>query len=207
VQDFIKQRPGDRFGLILFGEFAHMQAPLTYDHPALQKLLAISEPGMAGPATAIGDAIASSVINLRQYKSKKVLILLTDGIDNTSKVPIKKAVEIAKAEGIKIYTIGLGTAGAVPFPGPGGEIIMIEAPIDEVTLQNIAKVTGGLYYHAQSVQGLKAIYREIDNLEKTEYTKNYYKITTPLYQYPLTAALCLIIFAIFYPFFNGRRLW
>lgn len=194
VGKFVESRKGDRVGLITFGENAYLYTPLTYDTVAVRDMLNEISTGMAGNATAIGDAIGLGVKILRDRpEGSRVLMLLTDGEDNVSQVPPLKAAELAKQYGVKIYTVGVGKNGPVPFPNGFGGYAMAEMPIDEALLKNIASMTGGVYYRATDQRSLKEIYDSIDKLEKTKTEKTSFFIREPLYTYPLGAAILLLI--------------
>ncbi|MEN8176518.1 MAG: VWA domain-containing protein, partial [Pseudomonadota bacterium] len=186
---FVTQRQGDRIGLILFGDNAFVQAPLTRDGAALATLLENTVPRMAGDATAIGDAIGLAVKKLRERpEGSRVLVLLTDGENTAGTLPPVEATRIARASGVRIYTIGVGSEGKVPFPDDG-VLTMVEMPIDEDLLRGVADATGGAYFRATDTLALEEIYRRIDTLEKTEAETRSVMIPTPLYRWPLTVAL------------------
>ena len=192
VGNFIKGREGDRLALILFGQNAYLQVPFTLDTTSVRLMLDGAAAGMAGNATAIGDAIGLAVRMLRDRpEGSRVLILLTDGEDNSSSIPPLEASKLAKQYGIKIYTIGIGKEGLVPFPNQFGGYGMVEVSIDETLLKEISEETGGQYFSATNQKTLASIYAKIDELEKSEANETSFFIRKPLYQYPLT--LCLII--------------
>jgi Ca-activated chloride channel family protein len=193
VKDFVKKRSGDRVGLILFGEHAYLQSPLTLDTDAVSKMLDNSLSGMAGDATAIGDAIGLAVKTLRDRPAKsRALILLTDGEDNASTIPPIQAAQLAKQYGIHIYTIVIGKEGVVPFPDPSGETVMVESHVDTTLTKKIAEMTGGEFYRSQDQKSLASIYDRIDELEKSESEAQPTLIRKPLYPYPMTVALILL---------------
>lgn len=195
VSRFVRGRQGDRVGLISFGEHAYLHVPLTLDTLSVSKMLEHTLSGMAGNGTAIGDAIGLSVKTLRERpEGSRVLILLTDGVDNSSRIPPKEAAKLAKQYGIKIYTIGVGSYGPVPFPTKHGGIGMAEVPMDEELLKEIAAMTGGQYYHAADQKALQSIYATINQLEKTEAEMSIILIRDPLYRYPLLMSVLLITF-------------
>jgi Ca-activated chloride channel family protein len=200
VSRFVLGRQGDRVGLITFGEHAYLQVPLTLDTLSVSKMLDNTAPGMAGNATAIGDAIGLSVRTLRgRPEGSRVLVLLTDGEDNASTIPPLEAAKLAKQYGIKIYTIGIGSkAGSVPFPTNFGGYQMVQISMDEDLLKEIAAITDGQYFSATNQKGLEAIYKKIDELEKTESNENVFFIREPLYRYPLTAALTFLLLLAIY---------
>ncbi|HSA59762.1 MAG TPA: VWA domain-containing protein [bacterium] len=172
VSDFLQRRPGDRLGMVVFGEQAFTQAPLTLDHDLLQTLLQDLTIGMAGDATAIGSAVGVSVNRLKDLKAKsKIVVLLTDGRSNAGDLTPKQAAEAAAAFGVKIYTIGVGSEGPAPFVIDslfGPQTVYQEADLDEPTLQEIAEITHARYFRAKDTKSLSEIYGEIDRLEKSQ---------------------------------------
>src|SRR5277367_3334970 len=182
LKDFIDKRPSDRLGLVVFAAQAFIATPLTLDHDFLQEDLNRLEIGSIDQnATAIGDALATAVNRLRDLKAKsKIVILMTDGQNNSGKIQPMMAADAAQALGIKVYTIGIGEQGEAPMPvgrNPyTGETVYQNVPVDvdEVTLQKIADATGGKYYRADNAKKFRQIYAEIDKLEKTEAVINKY---------------------------------
>lgn len=209
VGNFIQGRQGDRVGLILFGQNAYLQTPLTLDITSVQKMLQDTVVGMAGNATAIGDAIGLAVRNLRERPSgSRVLILLTDGEDNASSIPPLEAAKLAKQYDVRIYTIGVGTSGLVPFPSKwGGGLGMGKVSIDEELLKKISEETKGQYFSATSQKILKSIYEKINELEKTEANETVFLIREPLYQYPLTLSLLILSLLTFLTFLQRRNVY
>jgi Ca-activated chloride channel family protein len=183
--DFIERRAGDRVGLILFGTQAYQQAPLTFDRPTVRTLLFEAEVGLAGKATAIGDAIGLAVKRLRDdAATDRVLILLTDGANTAGSIEPRKAAELAAKEGVRIYTIGVGSEPRGAFGlSLGG------AQIDEPTLEAIAQATGGRFFRARDLRGLQAIYAALDELEPKVSDEQTYRPVADLFQWPLGAAL------------------
>ena len=169
AKSFIDERGGDRVGLVLFGSRAYLQAPLTLDHATLDAMLDEAEIGLAGEETAIGDAIGLAVKHLRERPAEeRVLILLSDGANNAGVLEPVQAAEIAAAEGIRIYTIGLGTgAGAVRTPF-GTRLAPGAGALDEATLHLVAELTVGAYFRARDTAGLVGAHQQIDALETTE---------------------------------------
>jgi Ca-activated chloride channel family protein len=152
--------------------------------------------GMAGYATAIGDAIGLSVKNLRERPNgSKAIVLLTDGDDNSSTIPPLEAAKLAKQYGIHIYTVVIGKEGVVPFPDGHGGIQMVESQVDTSLTQKIAEETGGAFYRATDRAGLEKIYDEIDRLEKSKSESRSIFIREPLYEYPLGLSLVLFLIA------------
>lgn len=172
VEEFVKKRENDQIGLVVFGAEAFTQCPLTLDHGILATFLDRLEIGMAGDATAIGSALGVAVKRLRQSEAEsKVIILLTDGRNNAGALSPKKAAEIARTFGVKVYAIGVGSPGRAPFLVDsifGRQVVYQDVDLDEAGLEEIAALTGGAYYRAQDSGALAAIYGEIDQLEKTE---------------------------------------
>lgn len=206
VSKFVLGRQGDRVGLVTFGEHAYLHVPLTLDTPSVSKMLNNTVSGMAGNATAIGDAIGLSVRMLRERpEGSRVIILLTDGEDNASSIPPLEAAKLAKQYGIRIYTIGVGKNGNVPFPNGFGGYQMVRFTMDEELLKDIAYTTGGQYFLATNQKILSDIYNKIDELEKTESNENIYLIREPLYYYPLGAALALLFILTLYQILDRRQ--
>lgn len=202
VADFIQKRTNDRIALVVFSALAYTVCPLTTDYDWLASNLERVELGMIKDGTAIGSAIATSVTRLKQSKAKsRIIILLTDGMNNAGKIDPIEAAQAAKVFGIKIYTIGAGTKGTVPFPAKdmfgrkGYRNVIID--LDDKTLTEIAKVTGGQYFRAIDTASLRDIYQEIDKLEKTEIEEYGYFEYTELFDKFLFAALILLLLEIF----------
>ena len=201
VSEFIAGRDGDRIGMVVFGTNAYTQVPLTRDYNTLEFILDRLKIGAAGDKTAIGDAIGISLKRLRDIKSKSnVIILLTDGVSNTGELSPVDATAIAVEQGVKIYTIGVGTSGRAPFlvnhPLFGQRYVYQQVDMDEAALQNIADKTGGLYFKAESTEALKRIYETIDTMEKTEAKSNEYAVYNDLYPWLVSVALLLLIMRI-----------
>ncbi len=194
VSKFVRERLGDRVGLILFGEQAYLHVPLTLDTVSVSLMLNNAVSGMAGDATSIGDAIGLAVRNLRERpEGSRVIILLTDGEDTASAVPPLEAAKLAKQYGIRIYTIGVGQDGPAPYPDDLRGVIMAELPMDEELLKDIARETDGEYFLATDTDSLESIYDTINTLEKTESDVREYLIRQPLYRYPLGMACALFL--------------
>jgi Ca-activated chloride channel homolog len=173
LKDFIARRSGDRLGLILFGTNAYLQTPLTFDQRTLEQFLLEAEIGIAGQATAIGDAIGLAIKRLQDHpKNSRVLILLTDGSNTAGNVEPLQAAKLAKEKSLKIYTVGIG-ADEMEAQGFFGspffkQTINPSADLDEKTLTAIAEATGGQYFRAKTAQDLANIYQKLDALEKIE---------------------------------------
>lgn len=199
VGKFVLGRQGDRVGLITFGENAYLHVPLTLDTFSVSRMLNDTVSGMAGNATAIGDAIGLGVRTLReQPEGSRVLIFLTDGEDNVSKIPPLEAAKLAKQYGIKIYTIGIGKNGSVPFPNNFGGYSMVEVSLDEKLLKEIADLTGGHYFLATDQKTFESIYSKINELEKTESNQTVYLIREPYYHYFLMLAMIFFLMITLY---------
>lgn len=173
VRDFITKRKGDRIGIVVFGSQAYTQCPLTLDQRALKEYLNLIQTGIAGGETAIGDGIGIALKGLKEIKGdSKVMVLVSDGESNAGLLNPIRSAEIAKELGIKIYTIGIGSSGQVPFPVENmfGRTILTQQtlPVDEKTLKEIADITGGKYFFAQNTEALVKVYDEIDKLEARE---------------------------------------
>lgn len=201
VKDFIKRRTNDRIGLVVFAGRAYTQCPMTLDYGMLLQLLEKAEIGMIEDGTAIGSAIGSSVDRLKDTKAKsKVMILLTDGRNNAGEIDPFTAAEIARAFGVKIYTIGAGTKGLAPFPAFdifGNKVMkQVKIDVDDDALTEIAKITDGIYYRATDTESLKEIYNRIDKLEKTEAEVTQYTEYNELFYYFLLPAFGLLLFEI-----------
>ncbi|MEA3477468.1 MAG: VWA domain-containing protein [Bacteroidota bacterium] len=172
ASDFIRGRPNDRVGLVIFSGETFTQSPLTTDHSIIENLFKDIKSGMIEDGTAIGDGLATSVSRLKESEAiSKVVILITDGVNNAGSVDPISAAEIAKLYGVRIYTIGVGSMGTAPYPVQtpfGIQYQNMEVKIDEQLLQQVAEATEGRYFRATSNQKLEEIYREIDQLEKSK---------------------------------------
>lgn len=196
LSDFISRRKGDRLGLILFGDKAYVQAPLTFDLATVQRFLEESQIGFAGQQTAIGDAIGLSVKRLRERPGNRhIMVLLTDGSNTAGKVQPLTAAKLAADNNITIYTIGVG-ADEMLKPGIfgssfGSRRVNPSADLDEKTLQAIAKTTGGKYFRARNPNELVNIYQLLDELEPVEDNEQTFRPTQALFYWPLAAAFVL----------------
>ncbi len=198
VGDFIERRVGDRIGLILFGERAYLQAPLTFDRKTVRTLLEESALGLAGKSTAIGDAIGLAVKRLRKAKAKnkdikKVLILVTDGANTAGAIAPLDAADLAAHEGLKIYTIGIGADEMLVRSLFGVQRINPSRDLDEKTLRAIAEKTGGRYFRARDTQELEKIYALLDKLEPVEHDPQHYRPQKALFYWPGGLALLLAL--------------
>jgi Ca-activated chloride channel family protein len=199
ASDFVERREGDRIGLILFGERAYLQVPLTLDRETVNVLLMEAFIGLAGEKTAIGDAITLAVRRVHEQESNagdQVLVLLTDGANTAGEVNPIKAAELAQQVGLRIYTIGIGAEKLEVSSLIGGRRqINPSADLDEATLTEIAELTGGRYFRATDTSSLQDIYKLVDELEPVEEAESGFRPVKSYFYYPLAAALLLVILA------------
>lgn len=199
ASSFIGDRYGDRIGLVVFAGEAYTQSPLTTDQSSLQTLLGRIRSGVIADGTAIGNGLATAINRLRESDAKsKVIILLTDGVNNRGEIAPLTAAQIAKEFGIKIYTIGVGTEGEAPFPvfdnnGRVVQTVNMKVEIDEPMLRKIASETGGEYFRATDRQTLQAIYDRINEMEKSRVEINEYTTLHEEYLPYLIAAIVLLV--------------
>jgi Ca-activated chloride channel homolog len=213
IGDFVAHRVDDRIGIVIFGARAATRVPITYDRDVAQVILEKAQVGENGDGTAIGSAIATAVNRLRRSKSRsRVIILVTDGVNNSGSIEPLTAAQIAAKEGIKVYTVGVGSRGPVPIPVKRqdpftGEIVttyqVVRADLDEETLAAIAKTTGGAYFRATSAKTMGDVLARIDTLEKTRLTAPKSEKVDELYFRPLAAGM--IAFAL--SLLGGETLW
>jgi Ca-activated chloride channel homolog len=212
VSRFIEERPNDRIGLIAFAAAPYLVSPLTLDHDWLQQNLERVNTALAGEdGTAIGSAIAASVNRLRNTNAKsKIVILLTDGMNNTGKISPLAAAEAAKAMGVKVYTIGVGVRGMAPIPmhdqAGNTRIMMDKVDVDEKTLQAVAATTGGTFYRATDTDSLQKIYEQINRLETTAQTVQKFEHVEELYSWALIPSAAIFGFALLLQNTRFRRL-
>ncbi len=197
ARDLLAGRAGDRIGLVVFGTEAYTQLPLTRDYNAIVQALERMELGSAGRTTSIGDGLGISVKRLMDVPSKSnVIILLTDGRNNSGELSPSLAADIAARSGIRVYTIGVGGKEPAPFvienPMFGKQVVYQNVDIDEETLEDVAKKTGGLYFRAENTDGLAQIYKTIDQLEKTEATMKIHADYRELYAWFVLPAFVLL---------------
>lgn len=195
--DFIKARPDDRIGLVIFSGESFTQCPLTIDHDVLINLFSDVKNGMIDDGTAIGMGLATAVNRLKDSEAKsKVIILLTDGVNNTGSIPPITAAQIAKQFNIRVYTVGIGTNGSAPYPFKDqfGNVHyqMIPVDVDEKTLTQIADITGGKYFRARNNNELTQIYSQIDKMEKVKIAVTQYHKKTERYLPIAIIALILL---------------
>jgi Ca-activated chloride channel family protein len=198
TEKFIDARLNDRIGLVIFSAKSFTQCPITVDHSVLKNLLKQIKSGLIEDGTAIGMGLATAVDRLRDSKAKsKVIILLTDGINNTGIVSPLTAAELAKTFNIKVYTIGVGTLGKAPYPiqTPFGiQYMNVDVEIDEPLLQEIAKSTGGKYFRATNNKALETIYSEIDKMEKTKVEQRVFtNFTDEFFPFLLAGSIILLL--------------
>ncbi len=200
IDQFIQARVSDRIGLVIFSREAFTQCPLTIDYSVLRNLLKEIKSGMIEDGTAIGNAIANGVNRLKDSDAKsRVIILLTDGINNAGEVNPISAAQIAKTFGIRIYTIGVGTRGEAPYPVQtpfGLKYQMVPVEIDEAVLKEIASTTNGQYFRATNNKALSQIYSEIDKMEKTRVEVTSYKNAKELFYNWLLGGLILLFIEV-----------
>jgi Ca-activated chloride channel family protein len=211
VARFIEERPNDRIGLIAFAASPYLVSPLTLDHDWLLQNLERVNVGIGDDGTAIGSAIAAAVNHLRTTAAKsKVVILLTDGVNNTGKIAPLAAAEAARALGVKVYTIGVGVRGKAPIPVPDDSgkmhIVMAAVDVDEKTLQAVARETGGLFYRATDTDSLRKIYEQINHYEKSAQSVEKFEHVEELYRWALYPALGLLGLGIILQLTLFRRL-
>ena len=217
ISDFIRERRNDRIGMVVFAGRSFTQCPLTLDYDVLLSLLDQVEIGLTEDGTAIGMGIANSVNRLRHSSAKsKVVILLTDGVNNTGAIDPITAAKAARILGIKIYSIGIGKEGGAPIPvddpvlgrtyarNRDGSLALTE--IDEETLRGVASITGGFYFKATDAEMLSHIYQRIDALERTEMKVIAYSRYTELFGYFLLPAMFLVLAEILLSHTRLRRL-
>jgi len=198
--EFISGRPYDRIGLVVFSGESFTQCPLTTDHAVLINLLREIQSGMIEDGTAIGMGLATAVNRIKDSKAKsKVIILLTDGVNNRGEIAPATAAGIAKTFGIRVYTIGVGTQGTAPYPVQtpyGIQYQDMPVEIDEGILQEIAKNTGGKYFRATDNDKLTQVYKEIDKLEKSKIDVRQFSKKEERYLIPALIAFCMLIFEL-----------
>ena len=196
--EFISQRPSDRMGIVVFAGESYTQCPLTTDRATLINLMKEIESGLIEDGTAIGNGLATAVARMQNSDAKsRVVILLTDGVNNSGEITPQTAADIAKTYGIRVYTIGVGANGTAPYPvmTPWGvQMQNVEVEIDENLLKNIAETTGGRYFRATDNTKLSEIYSEINKMEKARTTIDSFPIYKELFTgFALIALACLLL--------------
>ena len=199
--EFISQRPSDRMGIVVFAGESYTQCPLTTDRATLINLMKEIETGVIDDGTAIGNGLAVAVARMQGSDAKsRVVILLTDGVNNCGEITPQNAADIAKTYGVRVYTIGVGANGTAPYPviTPWGvEMQNVEVEIDEDLLRNIAETTGGRYFRATDNTKLSEIYSEINKMEKARTTIDSFPVYKELYgRFGLVALICLLLEAL-----------
>jgi Ca-activated chloride channel family protein len=201
VSEYVRSRHGDRVGLIVFGNTSYLQSPLTSDMALVEGLVEMLQPRMAGDGTAIGDGLGLALKRLRDVEaSSKAIILITDGVNTAGQVSPLKAAQIARKLGVQVHTIGIGS-GQAPIGGPGvagllGGQPMQMADFDEATLKEVARITGGVYFNATSLEGFKEVYRQIDKLSETEQRQPQRPIVDELFAPFAVAGLLAILLSL-----------
>jgi Ca-activated chloride channel family protein len=210
--DFIERRSGDRLGLILFGDDAYMQTPMTFDRKTVQQMLDETVLGLVGKQTAIGDAIALAVKRFNEKKnSNRVLLLLTDGQNTAGKITPEQALELAVAKDITIYSVGIGADVMVQNSLFGTRRVNPSSELDEKSLQHLADETGGLYFRARASEDMSKIYQLLDDLEPVEQEQQQMRPLTALFYWPLGLAMLLSVIGVLtqtltkHSFSLGRR--
>jgi len=195
---FIEKRQGDRLGLILFGSNAYLQTPLTFDRKTVVQQLDEAVIGIAGKETAIGDAIGLALKRLRAGEVQdRILILMTDGANTAGEVDPLQAAELAAAENLRIYTIGLGAEEMIIQGGFfGNQSVNPSRDLDEKSLKRIAELTGGQYFRAKNTNALSSIYEELDLLEPQSSDESFFRPTQTLYHWPLALALLTSVWSV-----------
>ncbi len=192
VNEFIDRRKGDRVGLLLFGTEPYIQAPLTFDRSTVKSLLAETQLGFAGKKTSIGDAIGLAVKHLKERPAKsRVLVLLTDGSNTAGNVEPLQAARLAAQTEVRIHTIGVGADEMTVRTFFGNRRVNPSADLDEKTLQEIARMTGGQYFRAKNPEELEKIYQLIDQLEPLPQEEETFRPTKALFFWPLAGALLI----------------
>ena len=196
--EFIAERPSDRLGIVVFAGESYTQCPLTTDRATLINLMQDVQTDLIEDGTAIGNGLATAVARMKDSDAKsRVVILLTDGVNNMGAVTPQDAAEIAKTYGIRVYTIGVGANGEAPYPvlTPwGNEVRNMKVEIDEDLLKNIADMTGGKYFRATDNTKLAEIYSEINRMEKTRTTIDSFPVYKDLFpKYAIAALVCLLL--------------
>lgn len=207
--EFISQRPSDRIGIVVFAGESYTQCPLTTDRATLINLMKEIQTGLIEDGTAIGNGLATAVARMQGSDAKsRVVILLTDGVNNRGEITPQTAADIAKTYGIRVYTIGVGANGTAPYPviTPWGvQMQDVEVEIDEDLLKGIAETTGGRYFRATDNTKLSEIYSEINKMEKARTTIDSFPVYKELFMdFALVALICLLLEVVFNAFISKR---
>lgn len=197
IERFIDARTSDNMGIVVFAGEAYTKCPSTIDHNILLQLLSATESGEIDDGTAIGDGLATAINRIKDSKSKsKVIILVTDGVNNMGAIDPLTAANIAKEYGIRVYTIGIGKMGYAPYPYQtpfGKQYQNVEVKIDEPLLKEVAKATGGKYFRSTENSSLKAIFEEIDTMEKSKIDVSFYREYTDVGQRLILVVVALLV--------------
>lgn len=207
---FIAERPSDRIGVVVFAGESFTQSPLTTDRPTLINLMKEVECGIIEDGTAIGNGLANAVARLKDSPAKsRVIILLTDGVNNRGEIAPQMAIEIAKTYGIRVYTIGVGAMGEAPYPMMtpyGVKEMMVKVEIDEELLKEIASETGGEYFRATDNTKLLEIYRQINEMEKSRTTVDSFPLYKEEFNRFALVALAALLLELVLRLFGSRRI-
>jgi Ca-activated chloride channel family protein len=207
---FIAERPSDRIGVVVFAGESFTQSPLTTDRPTLINLMKEVECGIIEDGTAIGNGLANAVARLKDSPAKsRVIILLTDGVNNRGEIAPQMAIEIAKTYGIRVYTIGVGAMGEAPYPMMtpyGVKEMMVKVEIDEELLKEIASETGGEYFRATDNTKLLEIYRQINEMEKSRTTVDSFPLYKEEFNIFALVALAALLLELVLRLFGARRI-
>ncbi|MBN8548035.1 MAG: VWA domain-containing protein [Deltaproteobacteria bacterium] len=200
VSQFVTERGEDRIGLVVFGSSAFLQSPLTLDHKLLSEIVDHLEVGLAGDGTAIGDGLGLSLKRIQDLPGEsKAVILLTDGVSNSGHVNPIKAAKVAKDLGVKVHTIGIGSADTIGSLQGGffsGQL-RAQAEFDEATLKEIANITGGVYFNAGSIDGLTKVYDQIDRLDRTDAEEPQRQVVEEYFvEYAAAAFVCYLLYLL-----------
>lgn len=197
VDALLAARRGDRAGLIVFGDAAVTVSPVSHDLELVRGLLRDISHGVAGEKTALGDAVALAVKRLRvRPPAARILLLFTDGTNTAGDIDPERALALARQYQVRIYAVGIGRAGRVPFPGgPKGDMVLAELPMDETLLQRLATASGGHYYRAEASETLPAIVADIDRLETVDVKLDHIANRRDWYWLPLALGLALLLLA------------
>lgn len=207
---FIADRPSDRIGVVVFAGESYTQSPLTTDRVTLINIIKEIECGLITDGTAIGNGLATAVARLKDSQAKsRVVILLTDGVNNSGEISPQMAAEIARTYGVRVYTVGVGAMGTAPYPVQtpfGIDIQEIEVEIDEKLLEDIARTTGGTYFRATDNTKLLEIYGEINKMEKNKVLVDSFPVYKELFMYFALVALAALVTELILKFFVIRQL-
>ena len=206
--EFIERRSGDRLGLILFGDDAYMQTPMTFDRKTVQQMLDETVLGLVGKQTAIGDAIALAVKRFDEKKdSNRVLLLLTDGQNTAGKITPEQALELAVAKDITIYSVGIGADVMIQNSLFGSRRVNPSSELDEESLQRLADETGGYYFRARASEDMSKIYKLLDDLEPVEQEQQQMRPLSALFYWPLGLALLISLLTLLVKSLSNTQLF